>query len=56
MAKTGRPHVEFKKQHNISVRLTDEEYQKLKEYCTSHDMTISQVLLKGISLVYRKKR
>ena len=56
MAKVGHPLAEIKKEHNVSVRMTDEEYQKLKEYSASHKMTISQVLQKAIALLYRTKR
>ena len=56
MAKIGRPLAEIKKEHNVSVRMTDEEYNKLKKYSASHNMTISQVLQKAIELLYRTKR
>lgn len=55
MAKLGRPLAEIKKQHNVSVRMTEEEYQKLKEYSASRNTTISQVLQQALALLYRSK-
>ena len=52
MAKTGRPKSENPKKKVIGLKLTEEETAKLKEYVSKHDMTITQVLQKGIELQY----
>ena len=52
MAKTGRPKSDNPKKQLIGFKLTEEEAQKLKEYASKHDMTITQVLQKGIDMQY----
>ena len=54
MAKMGRPTLEKTRGRNLGVRMTDEEYLKLKEYALKHEMTITQVLLEGVNLLYQK--
>ncbi len=52
MAKLGRPKSENPKKNLFGLKLTEEEAKKLKEYASKHDMTITQVLQKGIDLQY----
>lgn len=52
MAKTGRPKSCNPKKSLIGLKLTKEEATKLREYASKHDMTITQVLQKGIDLQY----
>lgn len=52
VAKMGRPRSENPKNTLIGLKLTEEEATKLKEYASKHDMTITQVLQKGIDLQY----
>ena len=52
MARTGRPKSENPKKTLIGLKLTEEEAAKLREYASKHDMTITQVLQKGIDLQY----
>ena len=52
MAKTGRPKSENPKNNLIGLKLTEEEAAKLRDYASKHDMTITQVLQKGIDLQY----
>lgn len=52
MAKTGRPKSENPKNNLIGLKLTEEEAAKLREYASKHDMTITQVLQKGIDMQY----
>ena len=58
MARTGRPKSDNPKKNLIGLKLTEEEaaklreYEKLKDYAAKHDMTITQVLQKGIDLQY----
>lgn len=52
MAKTGRPKSENPKKNLIGLKLTEEEAAKLKEYASKHDMTITQVLQKGLDMLY----
>lgn len=52
MAKTGRPKSDNPKKKMIGLKLTEEEAAKLREYASKHDMTITQVLQKGIDIQY----
>lgn len=51
MARMGRPKSEAPKLNTLSMRVTDEELQELKEYADSHDMTITQLLKTGVELL-----
>lgn len=52
MARTGRPKSANPKNNLIGLKLTEEEAAKLREYASKHDMTITQVLQRGIHLQY----
>lgn len=52
MARTGRPKSDNPKKNLIGLKLTEDEAAKLREYVSKHDMTITQVLQKGIDLQY----
>lgn len=56
MAKMGRPKSENPKKNLIGLKLTEEETVKLKEYASKHDMTITQVLQRGIDLQYAMEK
>lgn len=51
MAKMGRPKSDAPKLNTLSVRVTDKELQKLKDYADSHGMTITQLLHTGVNLL-----
>ena len=53
MAKMGRPKSENPKLKTLSLRMNDEEFEKLKEYATVRNMTITQVLNKALELLYQ---
>ncbi len=55
MAKLGRPKIENARSVNLSWRVTEEEYQKIKRFSSDHNMTISQVIQKGVELLYQQK-
>lgn len=54
--KMGRPKLneEDARWHRVSVRLTNEEYNRLKEYAESQNTTATQVILEGLNMVYSK--
>ena len=56
VARTGRPKSENPKKTLIGLKLTEEEAAKLREYASKHDMTITQVLQKGIDLQYAMEK
>lgn len=53
MAKMGRPKSVAPKLNTLSVRVTDSELQKLKDYADSHGMTITQLLHTGVDLLLK---
>ena len=52
MARTGSPKSDYPMKNLIGLKLTEDEAAKLREYASKHDMTITQVLQKGIDLQY----
>lgn len=52
MAKMGRPKAESPKKKNVSFRMTEVEYGKLMKYAEKHNLTITEVLHKGVHLLY----
>lgn len=51
MAKVGRPKIENPKVNKISVRLSDEEHEKLIEFAKEHSMTKAEAFKKGLELL-----
>lgn len=52
VARTGRPKSDNPKKSLIGLKLTEDEAAKLREYASKHDMTITQVLQRGIDMQY----
>lgn len=52
MAKMGRPKLDVVKNHKVSIRLSDEEYERLKAYAKSQRTTITQILQRALEKVY----
>ncbi len=44
MAKMGRPKQKITKKKSIGVRLSDQEYEILMQYATSHKLSITKKL------------
>lgn len=53
MARTGRPISENPSLHKVSVRLTEDEYEQLKKYVETHNLTMTNALKLGIDLLYK---
>lgn len=53
MAKMGRPKVEEVKDKTITMRVTPAEYEIIKKYAQSHNLTITQVMQKGVEKVIK---
>lgn len=51
MAKAGRPKADVKKEKVVSVRMKPKDYEKLKKYADSSEMTVTQVVQKGVSII-----
>jgi hypothetical protein len=54
MGKMGRPKVVSPRLKSVGVRLTEEEYNKLKKYASEHNLTITELILQGIQLLLSK--
>ena len=52
VARIGRPKSDNPKKSLIGLKLTEDEAAKLREYASKHDMTITQVLQKGVEIQY----
>ena len=48
LAKMGRPKAKHPKENKVAIRLSDDEYSKLKEYADKHNKTMTQVVRKGV--------
>lgn len=56
MAKMGRPKADITKKKVVSVRMTPEEFDRLKEYADSLDMTVTQVVQQGVNSIIEKQK
>ena len=56
VARTGRPKSDNPKNSMIGLKLTEDEAAKLREYASKHDMTITEVLQRGIDLQYEMEK
>jgi predicted DNA-binding protein len=50
----GHPFAENPKRSPVTIRLTADDYSRLKEYSEKHSKTMTQVIMEGIELVYAK--
>lgn len=48
MSKAGRPKAEIKKEKIVSIRMSPEDYTKVKKYAKSQDKTVTQVMQEGV--------
>ena len=56
MAKTGRPKADVVKDRIVTIRMSDEEHLRLKNYAREHDLTITEPIKEGVGLLYRTKQ
>lgn len=47
MAKMGRPNVDKPRQNQVTIRLNDEEYQKIKQYAKEHNLSVAHIVREG---------
>jgi antitoxin component of RelBE/YafQ-DinJ toxin-antitoxin module len=53
--KTGRPKSENPKDITIKSRIDAETHKKLMEYCEKHNMTVTDVIRKGVELILEQQ-
>ena len=52
MAKMGRPKSENPRVKSIGIRMLDEEREKLLQYASEHNKTITEVVLEAVNRLY----
>lgn len=55
MAKMGRPKSENRKKKVLSIRVSDQLYLQLLAYAEKHDMTTTDVVLRGVEAFISKQ-
>ena len=53
MAKMGRPISDDPRLHRVTVRFTESDYEFLKKYAKSHNLTMTQAIKVGIELLIK---
>lgn len=56
MAKMGRPKAEKPLQNRVTIRFSEEEYQKLEKYAARKNLTITQTIRKGVEDLIKSRR
>ena len=52
MAKMGRPRIDKPKLKSIGIRMSEEEREKLLQYASEHDKTITEVVQEAVNKLY----
>ena len=52
MARMGRPKIDKPKQKSIGIRMSEEEREKLLQYASEHDKTITEVVQEAVNKLY----
>ena len=56
MGKVGHPPVENPRNRKVTIRLTQEEFEKLSRYNESHGQTITETMLEAFECLMRSKK
>jgi hypothetical protein len=48
----GRPRKEDPKSKVVTMKMNNEELERLREYAEKHNMNVTEVIKKGLDLVY----
>ena len=51
MAKIGRPKAKEVQEKIITLRVTPSKHQKIQKYAQTHNLTTTEVLLKGVDML-----
>ena len=52
--KVGHPFSDNPKKSPVTIRLTSDDYSRLEEYADKHSVTMTQVIMEGLEMVYSK--
>ncbi|MBD5548172.1 MAG: CopG family transcriptional regulator [Lachnospiraceae bacterium] len=55
MSKMGRPKSSIIKDRIVTIRMSDEEHLRLKEYSKQHQQTITDTIKSGVDLLYKTR-
>lgn len=55
MSKIGRPKSDVIKDRIVTVRMSDEEHKRLKEYSQKHQQTVTETIKEGVNLLYKMR-
>ena len=55
MGKMGRPKSDIIKDRIVTIRMSDEEHSRLKEYSRKHQQTITETIKQGVNLLYKTR-
>lgn len=55
MGKIGRPKLDVIKDRIVTIRMSYEEHNKLKEYSKKHQQTITETIKEGVDLLYKTR-
>lgn len=55
MGKIGRPKSDVIKDRIVTIRMSDEEYGRLKGYSRKHQQTITETIKEGVNLLYKTR-
>lgn len=52
MKKIGRPKLDVTKNKVVTLRMSGEEYKRLRDYSEDHQQTITDIIKEGVFLLY----
>lgn len=55
MAKMGRPKSDVIKDRIVTIRMSDDEHRKLRDYSEKHQQTITETIKEGVDLLYKTR-
>lgn len=56
MAKVGRPKLDNKKIKKVTIRMSDEDYDRLIKYNEANDQTMTDTLLEAFNILMNTKK
>lgn len=56
MAKVGRPKLDNKKIKKVTIRMSDEDYDRLIKYNEANDQTMTDTLLEAFNILMKTKK
>lgn len=54
MGKVGRPKIDNKREKRVTLRLSDEEYDKLNSWCKKNNFTLTETIVDALRLYFEQ--